>query len=101
MRKIFAAWVEILIGAFLLYQGAYTLLALFVYLVLANIRLHQTIDRLRAILRTFQVANEAKLMAIAGKLGVLPEDAVRQLEDLTAEQRESLEKDFRKATGEE
>jgi hypothetical protein len=59
---------------------------------------NRRIDYLRKIVRTFQIANEMKLLAIASKVGVEPADIERQYEvmweELSPKQRSAVEKDL-------
>lgn len=98
-KIILGYWLEILIGAFIFFSfdsiGLNFLYLLLIILISSEIRTNY----LRALMRTYQIANEAKLMGIANKLNVTKEE----LEEignnveaqLTKEQMEALEEDFK------
>lgn len=92
--KITDFWAEVVFGLLILFFAEYALFLLFIYIV---IRLTLIYEALRKLIRTYQVANEIKLMAIMKKLKVSDEEVEKitkdMLENLTPKQRELLEND--------
>lgn len=69
------------------------------YLVWMNVSLHKRVNHLRAVVRVYQVSNEAKLMALAEKANVTKAEIKAQLDAIEsntpAEAWESLQADWR------
>ncbi len=91
-------WIDIAIGAsFLIFVDdiRWFLMFLFIEVLLAS-WLHT--NYLRKLIRVFQVANEAKIMAIANKVGVQKEEIEKIMKDeeekIGEEKWKELEKDF-------
>jgi len=59
--KILGYWLEFLLAALLIYLESWALLALAVYIFLANLQRHRELDHFRAAARWWQTINEVKL----------------------------------------
>ena len=98
--KWYHFWAEILFGLAILTFDKYAVFLLFVYLV---IRLTYIYELLRKMIRVYQVANEIKFIAIMYKLKVsereISEVMDKTFDELTEEQKEQLDKDFKDITG--
>jgi hypothetical protein len=101
LRGICAYWLEIGVAIVLLqYSLKWFLLFWFVQTIYSTTARYEAN---RCIMRTFQIGNECKIIAIMRSLGVTPEDANKILDEvkveMTEKQRKHMEDDFRIALG--
>ncbi len=91
-------WIEILIGAILLFAVDDIRWFLFYFLVIVLATIHYKAEYLRKLIRVFQVVNEGKLLGIIKKLNI-SEEELQDIGDsveanLTEKQLKSLYKDM-------
>ncbi|MHB8913804.1 MAG: hypothetical protein ACYC4I_02230 [Minisyncoccota bacterium] len=98
LKGIGKLWIDLAIGAALLIfveDIRWFLMFLFIDVLFVS---WSNTNYLRKLIRVFQVANEAKIMAIANKVGVTREEiekiAADEEEKIGAEKWKELEKDF-------
>ena len=96
-KNIWKYIIEVLISI-LIISFSFEAFLVYVYIILL-IKMDMTTDYLRKLIRVFQVANEAKLAAIARKLKITDEeyaDIAKETQgNLTPEQWKSLEEDIK------
>lgn len=92
--KLSNYWVEALAAVAILVFNEFAILILYLYLV---VRLTLIYEFLRKLIRTYQVANETKILAIIKKLNIsnheISEVMEKELSKLTPQQKAQLEKD--------
>jgi len=97
-KTLLSYWLEILIGAVLLFWIDSVKLFLLYFLVAYLVSAEKRTDYIRKLIRVAQVANEGKLMAIIKKLKISKEELDQMGENIennfTEEQRKSLNKDM-------
>ena len=99
IKTILAYSFEIAMLVYLLWNEHYLFAILAAYLVWTNVSLHRRVNHLRAVVRVYQVSNEAKLMALVEKAGVSEAEMKAKLDAIEsntpAEAWESLQADWR------
>lgn len=98
-KIIIGYWLELLVGAFIFFLINSIALDFFYVLLIMLISSEKRMNYLRALMRTYQIANDGKLLSLTKKLGITKEELESfgdELESqLTAEQMKALEEDFK------